>query len=192
MWGSWSVYEGLTLAYAHTEVLGIPDRPILPEVLRPLLHACREELRLEIEYVSFTTPKAETRLIAPHTLVNTGMRWHVRAYCEKNKAFRDFVLSRFRGQVDVLGESEFSSTDDLGWNAKVDIIIEPDRRLNAAQQEIIRHDFGMKNGRLVITSRGALVKYVLQQYLLDPNNVRAKASVQQISVANLDDLSVWL
>lgn len=184
--------EGLALAYAHTEVLGIPDRPILPEVLRPLLRACREELRLEIEYVSFTTPKAETRLIAPHTLVNTGMRWHVRAYCEKNKAFRDFVLSRFRGQVDVLGASEFSSADDLGWNAKVDIIIEPDRRLNAAQQEIITHDFGMKNGRLVITARGALVKYVLQQYLLDPNNVRARASVQQISVANLDDLSVWL
>lgn len=66
--------EGLALAYAHTEVLGIPDRSVRPEVLRPLLKACREELRLECEYVSFTTPDGETRLIAPHILVYTGMR----------------------------------------------------------------------------------------------------------------------
>jgi predicted DNA-binding transcriptional regulator YafY len=33
--------------------------------------------------VSFSTPNGETRLIAPHTLAYTGMRWHVRAYCER-------------------------------------------------------------------------------------------------------------
>lgn len=75
--------DGLALAYAHTRVLEVPDRPIRPEVLRPLLKACREGRRLETEYVSFNTPNVEVRLIAPHTLVYTGMRWHVRAYCEK-------------------------------------------------------------------------------------------------------------
>ena len=33
--------DGLALAYAHTEVLHAPDRSIRPEVLRPLLKACR-------------------------------------------------------------------------------------------------------------------------------------------------------
>lgn len=94
--------DGLALAYAHTEVLGVPDRSVRPEVLRPLLKACREGLRLECEYVSFTTPEVETRLIAPHTLIYTGMRWHVRAYCEKNRDYRDFVLSRFRGEPDLM------------------------------------------------------------------------------------------
>lgn len=74
--------EGLALAYAHTEVLQLPDRTVRAELLRPLLRACREGLRLECDYVSFTTPEAETRLIAPHTLIYTGMRWHVHAYCE--------------------------------------------------------------------------------------------------------------
>lgn len=184
--------EGLALAYAHTQVLSVPDRPIKPEVLRPLLRACREQLRLEVEYVSLASPKAEVRLIAPHTLVNSGMRWHVRAYCEKNRAFRDFVLSRFRGTPDLLDKSDWSRSDDPGWNAQVQIIIEPDRRLNADQQDIIRNDFGMDQGVLGITTRGALVKYMLQQYQLDPNNVRAKAAVQQISVANLDELGQWL
>ncbi|GLO16798.1 hypothetical protein PPUJ20188_01910 [Pseudomonas putida] len=39
--------EGLALAYAHTEVLAVPDRSVRPEVQRPLLKACREGLRLE-------------------------------------------------------------------------------------------------------------------------------------------------
>lgn len=96
--------EGLALAYAHTEVLEVPDRSVKPEVLRPLLKACREGLRLDCHYVSLTDPEAEPRLIAPHTLVYTGMRWHVRAYCEKNRDYRDFVLSRFRGLPELQDE----------------------------------------------------------------------------------------
>jgi predicted DNA-binding transcriptional regulator YafY len=94
--------EGLALAYAHTEVLQVPDRSIRPEVLRPILQACREGLRLESEYVSLANPEVEIRVMAPHTLVFTGMRWHVRAYCEKNREYRDFVLSRFRGEPDLM------------------------------------------------------------------------------------------
>jgi len=48
--------DGLALAYARPRVLEVPDRPIRPEVLRPLLKACREGLRLETEYVSFPPP----------------------------------------------------------------------------------------------------------------------------------------
>lgn len=50
--------EGLALAYAHTEVLKVPDRSVKPEVLRPLLKACREKRRLDIDYVSFNTPNS--------------------------------------------------------------------------------------------------------------------------------------
>ena len=50
-------------------------------------------------------PNVEIRLIAPHTLVYTGMRWHVRAYCEKNGQYRDFVLSRLRGEPELLDAS---------------------------------------------------------------------------------------
>jgi len=155
--------EGLALAYAHTEVLQVPDRTVRPDLLRPLLRACREGLRLECEYVSFTTPDAETRLIAPHTLIYTGMRWHVRAYCEKNGDYRDFVL-----------------------------IIAPDSRLKPEQQAIIETDYGMQDGRLVIDTRGALVQYVLQRYQIDPTKVHAKATAQQIVVVNLDELQGWL
>lgn len=184
--------DGLALAYAHTEVLHVPDRSIRPEVLRPLLKACRAGLRLECEYVSFNTPLVETRLIAPHTLVYTGMRWHVRAYCEKNRAYRDFVLSRFRNAPEVLDLSEFSREADIGWCSQVDVIIEPDQRLNAEQKSIIEIDYGMRDGQLIVPSRGALVQYVLQRFQIDASKVEPKASAQQIVVANLQALQPWL
>ena len=64
--------EGLALAYAHTKVLEVPDRSIKPEILRPLLKACRDHLRLVIDYISLNSPAPEGQLISPHTLVYTG------------------------------------------------------------------------------------------------------------------------
>ncbi|MGV8843537.1 MAG: helix-turn-helix transcriptional regulator [Pseudomonas sp.] len=184
--------EGLALAYAHTEILRVPDRSICPEILRPLLRACRVGLRLECEYVSLANPVAETRLIAPHTLIYTGMRWHVRAYCEKNRDYRDFVLSRFRGEPEVLDESEYGREGDEAWSTEVTVVIEPDLRLKPAQTAIIEIDYGMQDGQLLVPSRGALVQYVLQRYQIDPHKVQSKASAQQIVVANLEELGRWL
>ncbi|MES2821125.1 MAG: WYL domain-containing protein [Pseudomonadota bacterium] len=184
--------EGLALAYAHTEVLRVPDRSIRPQILRPLLRACREGLRLECEYVSLANPVAETRLVAPHTLIYTGMRWHVRAYCEKNRDYRDFVLSRFRGEPQVLDASENRREDDEGWSTEMTLVIEPDPRLQPAQKTIIELDYGMQDGQLRVHSRGALVQYVLQRYQIDPHKVQSKASAQQIVVTNLEALERWL
>jgi predicted DNA-binding transcriptional regulator YafY len=184
--------EGLKLAYAHTKVLEVPDRSIRPQILRPLLKACREGLRLETEYVSLSNPEPEVRLIAPHTLVYTGMRWHVRAYCEKNRSYRDFVLSRFRGEPDLLDKTEHGIALDEAWNTAVSVIIQPDPRLDAAQKAIIESDFGMLGGQLEIPSRRALVKYVLQRYQIDHKNLDPKPEAQQIVVKNLAVLKPWL
>ena len=184
--------EGLALAYAHTKVLEVPDRSIKPEILRPLLKACRDHLRLDIDYVSLNSPDPEGRLIAPHTLVYTGMRWHVRAYCEKNGEYRDFVLSRLRGEPNLDGESENSVDEDEVWNTEVTVVIEPDSRLTPTQKAIIEADFGMLNGQLLIPTRRALVKYVLQRYQIDPTKMEPRPEAQQIVVKNLTELEPWL
>lgn len=184
--------EGLALAYAHTEVLQVPDRSVRPEILRPLLKACREGLRLETEYVSFANPTPEVRLIAPHTLVYTGMRWHVRAYCEKNREYRDFVLSRLRGEPELLDESENGRAGDADWNTEVTLLIAPDPRLEPAQKAIIETDYGMRDGQLPVVTRGALVQYVLQRFGIDHTKIQTRAAAQQIVVANLEEIERWL
>ncbi|MFK0093597.1 helix-turn-helix transcriptional regulator [Pseudomonas sp. NPDC090592] len=185
--------EGLALAYAHTEVLKVPDRSVQPEVLRPLLKACREKRRLDIEYVSFNSPELEGRTIAPHTLVYTGMRWHVRAYCEKNRMYRDFVLSRFRGVPELRDEQTENGIDqDLEWNTPVDVIFKPDERLTPAQRAIIEVDFGMTGGQLVVGSSQALVKYVVKRFGVHANVHDPRPEAQQLVLANRADLRPWL
>jgi predicted DNA-binding transcriptional regulator YafY len=184
--------EGLALAYAHTMVLEVPDRTIRPEMLRPLLKACRDSEVISVEYVSLANPIPETRLIAPHTLIYTGMRWHVRAYCEKNRMYRDFVLSRLRGEPEYEHKTENLIDADEDWNTEVAVIIEPDSRLKPEQKAIIEADFGMQNGVLEIPTRRALVKYVLQRFQIDPKKLDPKAAAQQIVVKNLDELKPWL
>ena len=50
----------------------------------------------------------------------------------------------------------------------------------------------MVDGQLVIPSRQALVRYVLQSYQIDPKNLDPKPEAQQIVVKNLQELKPWL
>ena len=184
--------DGLALAYAHTQVLQVPDRSIRPQVLRPILQACREQLRLETEYLSFSTPQVEIRVMVPHTLIHTGMRWHVRAYCEKHRDYRDFVLSRFRDEPDLIDRSEHGASADEDWNAAVEVRLMADPRLTPEQRQLIETDYGMQDGCLPIETRGALVQYVLQRYQIDPQRLQDKAEAQQLVVENLPALRRWL
>ena len=87
------VFENSEFPTSFTEVMTVPNRIIDPNVLRPLTRACREKLRLDITYCSMTSPDGEDRIIDPHTLVYSGVRWHVRAYCEKHRDYRILLLT---------------------------------------------------------------------------------------------------
>ncbi|MFV0277881.1 MAG: WYL domain-containing protein, partial [Parahaliea sp.] len=128
----------------------------------------------------------------PHTLVFTGQRWHARAWCEKNQGYRDFVLSRFRGTPEILEESPHSGGDDSAWNTRVTIRIIADPRLRPEQQEVVRRDYGMCDGALLITIRCTLVSYALKLLGIDAGAPVAEPEARQIMVANLDELRPWL
>ena len=138
--------------------------------------------------MSFKSPEPEGRTIAPHTLVYTGMRWHVRAYCERNRDFRDFVLSRFRGINGIEGDANMTKEKDERWNTKIDIVLVPDSRLTDYQKDIIVEDYNMQNGKRVFSVRSALVPYAVQALNLDLAKIEARPEAQQIMVANLDEV----
>lgn len=185
-------FESLGLQSANTEVLTAPVRNLKPDILRPLLHAAREGQRVECEYVSLSNPEPETRVIAPHTLVFTGIRWHMRAYCEKNRDYRDFVLSRFRGEADLLGESPNPASADTNWNTVVPLVIVPDTRLSPAQSAVVEQDYGMENGALRVETRGPLVQYLLQLLRIDTKILDGNPSAQQIVVQNREEVRPWV
>lgn len=186
------VFETLPLDLGSVEQLTLPLRDVAPAVLRPLLEAARQQLRLEVDYVSLHKPDREGRIIVPHTLVFTGVRWHVRAWCEKNLAYRDFVLSRFRGEAELMDTSQHSAADDAQWQRIVQLEIVPDPRLSAAQREVVARDYGMTGGSLSLQTRSTLVEYLLRLLQLDPYNTDDNPLAQQIVLANRDELDAFL
>ena len=187
-----NVFDALSLNVANVEVLSVPVRDVRPEVLRPIMQAARMQKRLDVDYVSIGNPDHEGRIIVPHTLVHTGLRWHVRAWCEKNQDYRDFVLSRFRDIPDIMDDSEHGVEGDFQWNTQVCIRIIPDPRLSPEQQGVIERDYGMEKGVLEITTRGKLVPYALKQLHIDPKDILEDPTAQQIIVENLEEVSSWL
>ncbi|TGG95068.1 WYL domain-containing protein [Natronospirillum operosum] len=169
-----------------------PPRQISPQVIRPLVSAVRENRRLDVEYLSVTSADTDGRVIAPHTLVNTGLRWHVRAFCERSKAYRDFVLSRFRGQPELMDRSDHTAEQDTAWNTRVQLAIEPDPRLSQAKRQVIENDYRMQNGTLIITTRAALAQYTLQDMQVSTKTLDGNPEAQQLVLANYDEVKEWL
>ena len=156
------------------------------------MQAARQQRRLEVDYVSINNPDREGRIIVPHTLVYTGLRWHVRAWCEKNQSYRDFVLSRFRDTPEIMDNSEQGASRDTDWNTYVTIRIVPHPHLNRDQQAVVEGDYGMKSGELAIRTRARLVPYALKLLHIDPDEALDDPKAQQIVVQNRDELRPWL
>lgn len=173
------------------QLLEAPLRNIDPNLIRPILRAIRNQQRIDIGYQSLSSPDYESRIISPHSLVFDGLRYHVRAHCEKNNAYRDFVLSRFCFENEALkpefeGPSEFGKEQDQEWNTQLVLSIEPDTRLNEQQQRIIGLDYQMQQNEQSswireIPVRAALAKYLLQRLRLD--QYQAIPEAQQIVIS---------
>lgn len=169
-----------------------PPRQISPQVIRPLVTAVRENRRLDVDYLSITSADSDGRIIAPHTLVNTNFRWHVRAFCEKSMGFRDFVLSRFRGEPDLMDTSDRSAEQDTAWNTRIHLVIKPDQRLSKAKRQILERDYQMQNGALTITTRAALAQYTLQDMQVTTKTLDGNPEAQQLVLDNYDAVKQWL
>lgn len=182
----------LPVAAAAVEVVTAPSRELPPSLLRPIIQAITDCRRIDVDYVSLNNPDREGRIVVPHTLVWTGYRWHVRAWCEKNQDFRDFVLSRFRGEADLMDSSERNASEDNDWQQRVTLQVEPDPRLRADQREVIAHDYNMENGRLLLTTRAKLAPYLLQLLNVNTGPLLDDPRAQQLVLSNQESLQNWL
>lgn len=179
------------VSVAH-QCLELPPRNVSPLLMRHLVCAIREQRRLEVDYVSLNRPDHEGRIIVPHTFVNTGLRWHLRAWCEKSQDYRDFVLSRFRGHAELLDLSPQGAGQDEAWQTEITLIIQPDPRLNDSKQRVLMHDYAMQNGRLYLKTRAALAQYLLQELHINHKMLDGNPDAQQLILVNLDEVRQWL
>jgi predicted DNA-binding transcriptional regulator YafY len=187
-----NTFSDLSLGFDASYQLIAPTFKVEPKVLRAIVNACKRNMRLEVDYRSVNAPNEDGRIIIPHSIVHAGARWHVRAFCEKNQDFRDFVLTRFYDEPEAVGESKVSPDLDTKWHTMVNVCFMPDSRLSEAQQQIVSQDYGMADKRLLISTRGALVPYLMQLMRVDVNTIAADPRAQQVVIENMDAIKQWM
>lgn len=135
-------------------------------IIASIMRAIHNKQAFKCGYVSVSSGETE-RALVPHSIVNNGHRWHVRAYDRKNNGFRDFVSTRFtfvdliEGPLHVHEASPY----DQQWQQMVNIVLVPHPKLT--QSKAIEMDYGMYDGVLSLQLRAAVAAYVLRQWQVD-------------------------
>lgn len=168
-----------------------PTRGVRPEILRAIIHALDHAQAIEIRYQSMSAPVPSWRWIEPHAYAFDGFRWHVRAFCRKDKIFKDFLLSRImETRKDLQPNTATSSGDqDADWHSEVTLVIAPHPELSEGQKQAICLDYGMEDeGRTEITVQKTMLYYALRRLGLDTDPSARRAQDQQIVLLNRDEV----
>ena len=160
-----------------------PSRGVNPIVLRAVVRAVDNAEAIEISYQSMSSPEPSWRWIEPHAFAYDGFRWHVRAFCQNDRVFKDFLLSRI---VEVGGKGPVTAepSADEAWHTEVVLEIGPHPDLSDNQRRAIEMDYGMEEGRAKISVRRALLFYALKRLGLDTDPAARRPQDQQIILLN--------
>ena len=161
--------DWIAMSPGNCELVERPLFDLPPKITRPALAAVNQGLALRVLYRSMEHPDGMERTLYPHTLVYTGFRWHVRAWCSFREEFRDFNLARMvhARALDQQAPEHANKDQDALWNRMVEIHLKANPKLSENEQRLIEAEFGMRRKVLHITTRAALVMYVLQSFQVE-------------------------
>ena len=146
-----------------------PSQLSSPEtaIIATLTQAVLNTRAIDINYVSLSNGES-SRTIIPHSIIDSGLRWHVRAFDLKNEQFRDFVIARMTSAK----ISELNTEDhqrilaDQQWMRIVPLELVPHPN-NIKHPKAIELDYAMVNGVLKLEVRAALAGYLLRRWNVD-------------------------
>ena len=143
--------------------LNIPDIFIVAKLVQAIIN----EKPVSVIYTSLSSGSAARELV-PHSIVDNGLRWHVRAYDRKSKSFRDFVLTRItkvtiKNTEVVAGEGKI---EDHQWMRMMPLQLVPHPH-NVSHPTAIALDYGMKGDELSLNVRAAMAGYLLRRWNVD-------------------------
>ncbi|MGO9444555.1 MAG: helix-turn-helix transcriptional regulator [Thiobacillaceae bacterium] len=174
----------------ETASLPLPTRLPGQQVLAQVTRAMHNRRKLKVSYRSLSDRESqEERILEPHALVNTGIRWHVRAYSESTCDFRDFVLSRLIWAQCSEEPAESSVYYDDDWVELVCLELTPHTGLDLQKQESLLLDYGAAGQIIEVKVRRALIGYVLQRLNVDTTvDHTLNPSAYQLMLRNRDEI----
>jgi len=138
----------------------LPARRVPVDILRELVRGVMAGHALEVYYFSINSGKETWRWITPRAFANDGYRWHVRAWCHEESAYKDFVIGRI-ASVRGSRPQDKALPKDKDWFTWTMIRFRPDSSLSETADRAIQHDFGMQGGVGKLRVRKAMLFYTL-------------------------------
>ena len=186
--------------YEHNLIYGIgvdtlplpirlPDKSIIAQVIR----AASQRKKLKIRYRSMSDQDNDrSQIIEPHSLIDTGLRWHVRAYSEDHFDFRDYVLSRIV-EAQMLAEIAESSPDyDDDWVESIMLRLAPHPGLHVRKRQSLMIDYGAEEGIIEVNVRRALLGYTLQKMSVDTTSDHSlNPDAFNLIIVNRDEIETY-
>jgi len=188
-----SPVEGAEIYGITAERLPLPARLPDCELLAGITRAIKGHRQVRVSYQSLSDrDSSEERIIEPHSLMNNGLRWHVRAYNNDTYDFRDFVLSRFTA-VELLDDNaESNQMYDDDWVEHVTIKLTPHPGLDDKKRKALMLDYAAEDDVTEITVRRALIGYLLQRLGVDTTADHSlNPNAYQLVVVNRDEIEAF-
>jgi hypothetical protein len=194
-WSDWLLGNGrdeLALRSLPMERVAALQRSVPDVIISAVARAYRHRTPLRIQYQSMKSPTPEERTICPHAVIDTGLRWHIRAWDSRRIQFTDLVPSRIL-KVESDPSAEWVPQEaDSEWSTFVSIVLTPAPGLTRDQRLTVEKDFLMIDGERVIRARCALVYYQLSAMNLEDavrsNEGSPTERSQGVAVKNWADL----
>ncbi|MEZ9819684.1 WYL domain-containing protein [Shewanella sp. 10N.286.45.A1] len=158
-------------------------------IVAKLVQAIINKKSVKVTYTSLSSGET-TRELVPHSMVDNGLRWHIRAYDRKSKSFRDFVISRISEVtlLPVINEIKEGILEDHQWMRMVPLQLVPHPK-NVKHAKAIEMDFGMLHGVLEVNVRAAMAGYLLRCWNVDcSNEAKLKGAEYQLFLQNRQTL----
>ncbi|KAB2308466.1 WYL domain-containing protein [Betaproteobacteria bacterium SCN2] len=183
-------YGAASIYGLSTAALPLPARLPTAPVLAQITRAIHGASRLKVRYRSLSDRDSpDSRIIEPHALVDTGLRWHVRAYSTDTYDFRDFVLSRFLDAECLDAPAESSAEYDEDWVETVTLKLAPHAGLDAQKRASLLLDYGAAGDAVEVEVRRALIGYVLQRLGVDTTQGHVLSpQAYQLMLLNRDEI----
>ncbi len=142
--------------------LNVPDIFVVAKVVQAIVN----NKAMSIIYTSLSSGSGARELV-PHSIVDNGQRWHVRAYDRKTQSFRDFVLTRIsKVSIKSTPDAHECIERDEQWQRLIPLEIVPHPK-NVQYPTAIELDYAMRDGVLNLRVRAAMAGYLLRRWNVD-------------------------
>ena len=175
-----------------TGIVATPARKISSGEVATWVQAIRDKRAMAVQYQSMEQPAPSALVLSAHAIGFDGLRWHIRAWCHQRRTFRDFAIGRLIVTDAHVDAPRIDPRLDEGWEKEVDVILVPHPDLTSSQREVVMNDYGMTDGKLVLTCRQAMLFYTLRHLNLLSLKQEDDPARQHVLVQNTEQVREWL